>query len=146
MKNTILWKIAILAGVILSLMLSLFFCINYSVSLEKQIYQRDSLIRALSFSDKLVRDYFDIKEDTLNKTRSYTLKDDMKTKIIERHEYIFDGRKIGPEELIAEYQKLAINYNQLIDEHKKLAVDYNQLIVEHNKLVENYNSLLKKKK
>lgn len=124
----ILFALLILLGV------GLFFSLRYVSSLENQVYQRDSLIRELSFSDQLVREYFDVKVDTLNHSRSYTLKDDKKTKIIERQEHTveIDGRMY--------------NFDQFFDEYIKLVKRYNSLVNEYNDLLsklDNYNSLKK---
>lgn len=124
--NCILLALLILLGV------GLFFNFRYISSLESQVYQRDSLIRELSFSDQLVREYFDVKVDTLTHSRSYTLKDDKKTRIIERQENT------------VEIEGKTYNFDQFFDEYIKLVQKYNSLVYEYNALsskLDNYNSL-----
>lgn len=110
-------------AVIVLFVIGLVFNFRYIVSLEEQVYQRDSLIRELSFSDQLVREYFDVHVDTLNNTRSYTLKDEKKTRIIERQEYSIemDGKKYSFEQLLQQYINLAQDYNSLVRDFNALA-------------------------
>lgn len=114
--NCIFFAILILIGA------GLFFNFRYIFSLEQQVYQRDSLIRELSFSDQLVREYFDIKEDSLNHSRSYTLKDDKKTRIVERQDHIveIDGKEYNFDQFFDEYIKLVNKYNSLVNEFNAL--------------------------
>lgn len=114
----------ILLAVIVLFAVGLFFNFRYIESLENQVYQRDSLIRELSFSDQLVREYFDVQFDTLTHSRSYTLKDNKKTKIIERQEHtvVIDGKKL--------------NFRQFYDEYVQLVDKYNALVMDYNTLVE----------
>ena len=51
---------------------------RYISKLERQIYQRDSLIRELSISDQLVKEYFNIEIDSTGHKVSYSLKKELK--------------------------------------------------------------------
>ena len=49
---------------------------NYITTLENQVYERDRLIDRLVFRDSLVKEYFNIEEDTINHITTYSLKDE----------------------------------------------------------------------
>ena len=76
--------------VIAFIMLVSFFAVDirYISKLEHQIAQRDSLIRELSFSDELVKEYFNIEKDSIGHKTSFSLKDEKKTRIIEHIETV----------------------------------------------------------
>lgn len=50
-------------------------------TLESQIEQRDSLIQRLSHSNNLIKEYFNVKYDSLNNEETYVLKDSKKTRV-----------------------------------------------------------------
>lgn len=112
---------------------------HYIVRLERQIDQRDSLIRELSISDALVREYFNIEQDSSGHRTSYSLKDEKKTRVVERIETIkesqfsFDGKNISANEV-------AKKYLELQESAQKLNSEYNALIRRFNSLVKKYNT------
>ncbi|MBO4427591.1 MAG: hypothetical protein J5771_03810 [Bacteroidales bacterium] len=110
---------------IIVLGIGLFYSHNYIESLENQVYQRDSLIREMSFSDELVREYFDIKLDTVNHSRYYSLKNDKKTRVVEYLEpaIVIDGRKLDFDQLSGEYIGLVNKYNKLVRDYNSLVND-----------------------
>jgi hypothetical protein len=89
----------------------------YNDNLEKQINERDKIIENLTFSQKLVEDYFDIKVDSVKGTIYYTLKVDKGI-----------TRTINTTHTITETDTLLID-------------DYNGLVVKYNDLVALYNSI-----
>lgn len=112
---------------------------RYISKLERQIYQRDSLIRELSISDQLVKEYFNIEIDSTGHKVSYSLKDDKKTRVVERIETIresqfsFDGETVSPDEVVK-------RYNELQNEANALSKEYQSLISKYNSLVDRFNS------
>ena len=133
---------AILAMIVIGLV----FNFRYINSLENQVYQRDSLIRELSFSDQLVREYFDVQVDSLNHSRSYTLKDNKKTRIIERREYSveIDGKKYNFDQLLQKYIKLVQEYNSLVDDYNKLVAELDRSAVALNESRQTIRSIYQK--
>ena len=111
---------------------------RYISKLESQIYQRDSLIRELSISDELVKEYFNIEIDSTGHIISYPLKDDKKTRVVERIETIrefqfsFDGKTISPDEVVKRYYELQNEANSLSREYHSLISKYNSLAYRFN--------------
>lgn len=116
--------------------------LNYINELEEQIIERDKLISRLAVSDALVREYFDIKQDSLTNEIVYTLKPSKKeqVQIVER---IIDGFGMG--ETIITPEEMRIKYNSIAKDYTKLVSKYNQLVGEYNEVVEHmaYNDALK---
>lgn len=116
--------------------------LNYINELEEQIIERDKLISRLAVSDALVREYFDIKQDSLTNETVYTLKPSKKeqVQIVER---IIDGYGMG--ETIITPEEMRIKYNSMAKDYTKLVGKYNQLVGEYNEVVEHmaYNDALK---
>lgn len=116
--------------------------LNYINELEEQIIERDKLISRLAVSDALVREYFDIKQDSLTNETVYTLKPSKKeqVQIVER---IIDGYGMG--ETIITPEEMRIKYNSIAKDYTKLVSKYNQLVGEYNEVVEHmaYNDALK---
>lgn len=68
-------------------------------TLESQIEQRDSLIQRLSHSNNLIKEYFDVKYDSLNNEETYVLKDSKKTRVeVEKLQTIHDVAYIKDED------------------------------------------------
>ena len=115
---------------------------NYINELEEQIIERDKLISRLAVSDALVREYFDIKQDSLTNEIVYTLKPSKKEQvpIVER---IIDRYGMG--ETIITPEEMRIKYNSMAKDYTKLVSKYNQLVGEYNEVVEHmaYNDALK---
>ncbi len=105
--------------------------------LERQVYQRDSLIKQLSISDELVKEYFNIEIDSTGHMISYSLKDNKKTRVVETVETIresqfsLDGESISPDEVVKRYNKLNRDYHSVLSR-------YNFLV---NKLESNYRTI-----
>ena len=147
MNNNKLFKLAFLWLIAVSLtFLYLFYDATEQIStLESQIEQRDSLIRKLSNSNDLIKEYFDIKYDSVKNEETYVLKDSKKTKIeveklqtIHDVEYIKDedrfyknGKRISSDSLVKEYNNLS---QRNAGDWKKVAENYNSLFHEYNKL------------
>lgn len=115
-------------------------CTRYIDRLEKQIYERDSLINKLSISEKVVREYFSVKQDTLTNELVFTLKPSK----IETSQIIYsnqvgifeaDGEILSSTDVVNRYNTLLSDYNETV-------VKYNSLIKEHNDLVKRYNELV----
>ena len=157
MKSKDIISSCLLFALIVLIVVGVFLNFRYIVSLENQVYQRDSLIRELSFSDKLVREFFDIHIDSLNHSRSYTLKDDKKTRIVESREPIveIDGKRLNFEQFYKEYINLIHRYNALVNEYNTLIgdfgksnsdlIDYRQSIITANRKIDSLQTLLQEK-
>ena len=87
LKLAFLWLIAVLL-----LLTYLFYDATEQISiLDSQIEQRDSLIKELSTSNDLIKEYFDVKYDSVKKEKIYVLKDSKKTKVeVEKWKAIHD--------------------------------------------------------
>lgn len=116
-------------------------CIRYIGELETQIEQRDSIISKLTFSNDLVKEYFDIVEDTVTQQTLYRLKDEKKTKIIQtKAEYIDRPVMVKPEftrgdKIISTDELLSIVNNGdsvYIEKIVSLSKQYNSLVNEYN--------------
>ena len=141
LKLAFLWLIAVLL-----LLTYLFYDATEQISiLDSQIEQRDSLIKELSTSNDLIKEYFDVKYDSVKKEKIYVLKDSKKTKVeVEKWKAIHDveyiksedrfyknGKRISSDSLIKEYNNLS---QRNTDDWKKLVERYNLLVHDYNKL------------
>lgn len=139
LKLAFLWLIAVLL-----LLTYLFYDATEQISiLDSQIEQRDSLIKELSNSNDLIKEYFDIKYDSTKNEKTYVLKDSKKTMIeVERWkhdvEYIKgedtffkNGKQISADSLIKEYNNLS---HRNTADWKEIVKKYNSLVAEYNKL------------
>ena len=133
-------KVILFVFVIASLIANVV-CIRYIGELETQIEQRDSIISKLTFSNDLVKEYFDIVEDTVAQQTLYTLKDEKKTKIIQtKTEYVDRPVMVKPEftrgdKVISTDELLSIVNNGdsvYIEKIVSLSKQYNSLVNEYN--------------
>lgn len=147
MNNNRLFKLAFLWFVAISLtLLYLFYDATEQIStLESQIEQRDTLIQRLSHSNELIKEYFDVKYDSVKNEETFVLKDSKKTRIeVEKFQTIHDvayikdedrfyknGKRITSDSLIKEYNNLS---QRNAEDWKKIAEKYNSLVHEYNKL------------
>lgn len=147
MNNNRLFKLAFLCLVAISLtLLYLFYDATEQIStLESQIEQRDTLIQRLSHSNELIKEYFDVKYDSVKNEENFVLKDSKKTRIeVEKLQIIHDvayikdkdrfyknGKRISSDSLIKEYNNLS---QRNAEDRKKIAEKYNSLVHEYNKL------------
>lgn len=147
MNNNRLFKLAFLWLVAISLTcLYLFYDATEQIStLESQIEQRDTLIQRLSHSNELIKEYFDIKYDSVKNEETFVLKDSKKTRVeVEKLQTIHDvtyiknedrfyknGKRISSDSLIKEYNNLS---QRNAGDWKKIAEKYNSLVHEYNKL------------
>lgn len=147
MNNNRLLKLVLLWLLTVSLtLLYLFYDATEQIStLESQIEQRDTLIQRLSNSNDLIKEYFDIKYDSVKNEETYVLKDSKKTRVeveklqtIHDVEYIKDEdrfykneKRISSDSLINEYNSLS---RRKVGDWKKIAEKYNSLVHEYNKL------------
>lgn len=131
---------------VLALLFFILFCgsifLNYKLATylneyDEQIERQDSMIRRLTFSNDLVKEYFDISEDTINHTTTYSLKEDKRIKEIEHvTEYVDpvfvrDGKRMTSEELVA---SINANDHESVETIRKLADKYNTLVHDYNEL------------
>lgn len=114
--------------------------IQYIERLELQIYERDSLINKLTISEEIVREYFNVKQDSLTNELIYTLKTSKKdpVQIIYRNQA--ETFKAGDE--ILNSTDVVNRYNNLLNDFNEIAVVYNNLIKEHKELIKQYNELV----
>lgn len=147
MNNNRLFKLAFLWLVVISLtLLYLFYNATEQIStLESQIEQRDILIQRLSHSNELIKEYFDVKYDSVKNEETFVLKDSKKTRVeVEKMQTIHDvayikdedrfyknGKRISSDSLIKEYNSLS---QRNAEDWKKIAEKYNSLVHEYNKL------------
>lgn len=147
MNNNRLFKLAFLWLVAISLtLLYLFYNATEQIStLESQIEQRDTLIQRLSHSNELIKEYFDVKYDSVKNEETFVLKDSKKTRVeVEKLQTIHDvayikdedrfyknGKRISSDSLIKEYNNLS---HRNAEDWKKIAEKYNSLVHEYNKL------------
>ena len=139
LKLAFLWLIAVLL-----LLTYLFYDATEQIStLDSQIEQRDSLIKELSNSNDLIKEYFDIKYDSTKNEKTYVLKDSKKTRVeVERWkhdvEYIKgedtffkNGKQISADSLIKEYNNLSqrntADWKEFVKKYNSLVADYNKL-------------------
>lgn len=116
--------IAILAFMFGSLYAN-YISMSYIEELESQIVQRDSLIRELSISNDLVKEYFDISYDSLSQMKTYSLKDS-KRPVIEKtitQVYVDTVKertietitiRTGNDSVVDKYNALVNSYNMLV--------------------------------
>lgn len=141
-----IWTI-ILVVIIIGLTTIINSGINYIDRLENQIIERDSLISRLTISEALVKEYFDIEQDSLTNEITYTLKPSKQdpVQIVYRNmsETFQAGNDIlTSEEVVKRYNSLIGEFSQYAVENEKLVDKYNQLVRDHNKLVKDYNELV----
>ena len=148
LKLAFLWLIAVLL-----LLTYLFYDATEQISiLDSQIEQRDSLIKELSTSNDLIKEYFDVKYDSVKKEKIYVLKDSKKTKVeVEKWKAIHDveyiksedrfyknGKRISSDSLIKEYNNLSQrntdDWKKLVERYKLLVHDYNKLGLKLSKI------------
>lgn len=141
LRFAFLWLLA----VSLTLLYLFYDSIEQISTLESQIEQRDTLIRKLSHSNDLIKEYFDIKYDSVRNEETYVLKDSKKTRIeVEKMQTIHDvkyikdedrfyknGNRISSDSLIKEYNTLS---QRNTGDWKKMVEKYNSLVHEYNKL------------
>lgn len=104
---------------------------NYITTLENQVYERDRLIDRLVFRDSLVKEYFNIEEDTINHITTYSLKDE------KQNFQLIQGDSNVSVDVVLD------NYNRLINEASDIVNKHNVLVQEYNKLIEDYHKLYK---
>lgn len=106
------------------------------------IAKQDSMIKELSFSNELVKEYFDVNEDSLTHQKAYVLKSEKSLRIKEK-EYIniepklfLDGTEISVDDLVSQF-----NTNE--KEKEEIIKD---LINNCNSWIQKYDVLAKEKK
>lgn len=114
---------------------------TYLNEYEDQIERQDSMINKLSFSNDLVNEYFNINEDSITHTKTYSLKEEKREKEIQHvtkyidHVFIRDGKEMSSDELVAAVnasdresaetiKSLVDKYNTLINDNKELWKKY----------------------
>lgn len=138
----------ILFVVVVASLIANIICICYIGELETQIEQRDSIISKLTFSNDLVKEYFDIVEDTVSLQTLYTLKDEKKTKIIQtKTEYVEKPVMVktlftrGDKVLSTEELVSLVNNGDSVYIEKIIS-----LSKQYNSLINDYNAIQKEKR
>ena len=135
---------------VIALLIANVVCVCYIRELEIQIEQRDSIISKLTFSNDLVKEYFDIVEDTVTQQTLYTLKDEKKTKIIQtKTEYVDNPVMVKPhftrgDKVLSTDELLSIVNNGdsvYIEKILSLSKQYNSLVNDYNALQKEKRSL-----
>ena len=111
---------------------------NYITTLENQVYERDRLIDRLVFRDSLVKEYFNIEEDTINHITTYSLKDEK-----QNFQLIQGDSNVSVEAVVKDYNKLINEISNIVKEHNDLVNRYNKVSESHYKLVEENKRLEK---
>lgn len=117
---------------------------TYIEEYDEQFEKQDSMIQRLTFSNDLVKEYFDIEEDSITHTTTYSLKEEKRDKevthVTEYVEPVFDkdGKKMSSDELVT-----SINTNDYasVEAIKKLVEDYNSLVHDYNELARNSHAV-----
>ena len=122
-------------------------CFFYINELESQIVQRDSIISKLTFSNDLVKEYFDIVEDTATQQTLYTLKDDKKTKVIQtKTKYVEHPVIVKPTFVRGEQVLTTEDVISLVNDGDSIYIDKLKLMAEeYNSLVNKFNEAQKEK-
>lgn len=141
-----IWTI-ILVVIIIGLTTIINSGINYIDRLENQIIERDSLISRLTISEALVKEYFDIEQDSLTNEITYTLKPSKQDPIQIVYRNMSETFQAGndiltSEEVVKRYNSLIGEFSQYAVENEKLVDKYNQLVRDHNKLIKDHNELV----
>ena len=118
----------------------------YIIKLEEQIIERDNLINELTFSDNLVKEYFDIHYDSVTNRTSYFLKDS-KREIVQHVStssvFIYGRDTLSAEGLVSLFNQESKKYDELVSEYNKFIIKYNQLVTRNDSIV-SYNKALQK--
>ena len=135
-------RIALLAVIAIIVVLGILFW--YIVKLEKQVEERDKLINELTFSDNLVKEYFDIHYDSITNRTSYVLKDS-KRKVVQHVSnnsvFIYGTDTISDHELVSLFNHRNKKYDELMSKYNKFIMTYNNLLV-RNDSITSYNKAL----
>lgn len=145
MRNNILQivkllpRIAVVVIVVFSFAAN-FISLKYIEKLENQVYKRDSIISELAFSNSLVKEYFDMIDDSVNNRKMYVLKDNKKTKVevtkYLKPTFFYDAESLTPDEFVKEVNKKDSMYQQLLT---SLYTQNQTLYTKYNSLAEKYN-------
>ena len=97
--------------------------------------------------DEIVKEYFDIKQDSLTNEITYSLKPSKQepVQIVYRNmsETFQAGNEIlSSEEVVERYNSLIVEFSQYVDEHEKLIDTYNNLFKSYNNLIKEHNELV----
>lgn len=144
MKNRILKRVVGFVPILLiiGLVAALIYCVFYIERLEDQIYGRDRIIQELSFRSDLVEEYFDIMQDSIEHTTSYSLKSSKANIVIKQQDstellFCFGEKKLSVNGLVEEF-------NMLLKDYHKLEKDYNKTVKDYKKTVDDFNDEFKK--
>lgn len=121
--------------------------LNYIDKLESQITERDSLISRLTISEALVKEYFDIEQDSITNELTYTLKPSKQEPVQIVYRNMSETFQAGNDiltssQVVERYNSLIGEFSKYVSENEKLVGKYNQLIRDHNKLIKDYNELV----
>lgn len=115
--------------------------VSYLNEYDEQLEKQDSMIRRLTFSSDLVKEYFDIEEDTVAHTTTYSLKESKRTKETEHitkyveHTFVRDGKEMTTSELVA---SINATDQESVEAVRSLVSKYNTLVHDYNQLREKY--------
>lgn len=118
--------------------------VTYLNEYEEQIERQDSMISSLTFSNDLVNEFFDINEDSVTHTTTYTLKESKRTKEIEHvteyatPTYIRNGKEMSSDELVASIKAID---KKSVEEIQELVGQYNTLVHDYNELGRKYQTM-----
>ena len=115
--------------------------VSYLNEYDEQVERQDSMIRRLTFSSDLVKEYFDIEEDTVAHTTTYSLKESKRTKETEHitkyvePTFVRDGKEMSTSELVA---SINATDQESVEAVRSLVSKYNTLVHDYNQLREKY--------
>lgn len=117
--------------------------VSYLNEFDEQVERQDSMIRRLTFSNDLVKEYFDIEEDTVAHTTTYSLKESKRAKETEyiteyvEPTFVRDGQEMTSSELVA---SINASDHESVEALQSLVNKYNTLVHDYNELREKYIS------
>lgn len=138
--NSILPRLVLFVFILASIIAN-FISFYYIEELETQIVQRDSIISKLTFSNNLVKEYFDIIEDSINQQTIYTLKNEKKTRVVQTEtKYVERQVTIEPtfvkgDKVFTTKELLSIvngGDSIMIENLKSISEKYNSLVKDYN--------------
>ena len=128
------------SAIITGIMTMIISGLGYINKLESQIEERDSLINRLAISDNLVKEYFDIRKDSLTNEMIYRLKPSKRELVHitqDGYDKIF---RVGDK--VLSIDEIVSRHNSTIKDYVSIVDKYNQLIKDHNELIKDYNELV----
>lgn len=129
-RNNTKEKISKVTSLLILLIIIISMCVSlyYNYTLQNQIYERDEIIKDLTYKDSLLNQIMDIEYDSAAQTTSYSYR-------------VRDGKILKYNVLADELDKTKFEYELMSVKHNKIANENTQNIDDYNSLTKSYNSL-----